>query len=92
MVSRELENWRIGCWGQKTSQNFCAHLEDEQTKAPEDENRLPEALDVERLSRDPQQRLCEFKSGPLILTLHNPTLRESGLLHLYLFFSFKLKK
>lgn len=69
------ENWRIGCWGQKTPQNFQAHLEAEPTEAPEGEESLPEVQDVDILSRNSWLGLSAFTSGSVILTSHNPALR-----------------
>lgn len=80
MVSGELDV-------EKTPQNFYAHLEDEQTEAPADENNLPEAEDVERWNKNSHLGLSEFKSGSLILKLYNSTHRDSCLVQFALLFS-----
>ena len=56
--------WRTGCWSQKILQKFHAHLEDEQTEAPTDENNLPAVQDVEGPNRNSYLGLSELKSSP----------------------------
>ena len=63
--------WTTGCWDPKTLPGSHVRVEDEQTKAPTDENNLPAVQNVDRLSRNSHQDCLNSKVGPspLIYTI-----------------------